>query len=288
MKLNKKILVLISMLSIIALGGCSFNKDNSNDADKKLAYASSSALTLVNTSFTTSGGKAARRAYNPENAIGNEYQDKISELIASFDTIFDASKKVEVKVGEVEGGEFAYKSDIAIGTNKEFKYSLNYNQEVVEGKTIQNGELVVSYVPLELDLTLNYSSSLTYDNAAKAAQVNFKLYFDLTNKESTSTYIEVNEVIDSKEITSNKFEYSVVINNQSVFNYSIEIPVAAGDSFVLKIGSATFEVTKSEKNGKTSITIASKFGDQVLFSITFQKNEDGNGKVTYSLVIGNN
>ncbi len=290
MKLNKKLLVLTSMLSIIALGGCSLDKDSSSDEDKKLAYASSSALTLVNTSFTTSRGKEARRAYNPANAIEigtGEYQDKISELVASFDAIFDANKKVEVEVSEVTGGKFAYTSNIAIGANKEFTYTLNYNQEVSEEKTVQNGELVVSYVPLELDLTLNYSSSISYDNVAGAAQINFKLYFDLTNKESTSTYIEVNEVIDSKEMTSNKFEYSIVVNDKSVFNYSIEIPVANGDSFILKMGSLTFEVTKSEKNGKTTITFASKLGDQTLFSFSFQKNEDEDGKITYTIVIDN-
>lgn len=285
MKLNK-LFTLSALLALIALGGCTPNNNtNDDDANKKLAYASSSALALVNTSSSSIPGvKTVRGAWSPDTT---GLEDTFSDLVAQFDTLFDAQRNVEVTIIENEGGEFAYTSNIAIGENKEFTYSLNYNQEVVEGSVTQDGELVVNYVPLSLNLTLNYESSVIYDNDNGTGHINFKLYFDLTNKENTSTYIEVNEVIDSNNLTANRFDYALVINDQTILDYSIEIPVAEEDNLVLKMGELTFEVSRDVNEGETTITISSKLGDVTLFTISFHKNVDEDGKVTYSIATAN-
>lgn len=284
MKLNKNLLLLSTLLSVAVLSGCNLNKNDQDDANTKLAYASSSALSLVNTSSSSiQRAKNTRRALS-FNASGLE--ETFSGLVAQFDTIFDANQKVEVEIIENESGEFKYTNNITIGENDEFTYTLNYNKEVSEEKVTDIGELVINYAPRDFVFTLNYESSIVYSEEYKGGIINFKLYIDIFNKENTTSYVEVNEVISTNDLTKNRFDYKLVVNDISLINYSIEIPVADDNTFVLKMGELTFEVKKSEYDGETSIIISLSFGDTNLFSIVFHKVEE-DGKVKYYIATAN-
>lgn len=284
MKLNKNLLLLSTLLSVAVLSGCNLNKNDQDDANTKLAYASSSALSLVNTSSSS-----IQRAKNTRRALSFDatgLEETFSGLVAQFDTIFDANQKVEVEIIENESGEFKYTNNITIGENDEFTYTLNYNKEVSEEKVTDIGKLVINYAPRDFVFTLNYESSITYSDEYKGGIINFKLYIDIFNKENTTSYVEVNEVISTNDLTKNRFDYKLVVNDISLINYSIEIPVADDNTFVLKMGELTFEVKKSEYDGETSIIISLSFGDTNLFSIVFHKVEE-DGKVKYYIATAN-
>ncbi len=284
MKLNKKLLALISMLSVVAMSGCTPKTQTSVDDNTKLAYASSSALSLVNTSSSSiSGGKEARRAWSDldlsfdTDAITSTFED----LVEQFDLLFDAQEHVEVTVIENEGGEFAYTSNISIGENDEFTYSLNYNTEVKEHSVTSIGEVVINYVPLEMNFTLDYESSIVYEDGVSV--INFKLYMNLLKEEDHTSYIEVKEVLDTKELTGNKFDYKLVINNATILEYSIEIPVADDNTLVVNLGALSFTVNREVDGNNIKIVITMGYGDVTLFNITFEKKEDSEGKITYSI-----
>lgn len=272
--------ILLTFASLL-LCGCSSTPKDEIDVSKKTAYASSSALSLVSKGTST---KQRKMLSLDDISNVNPFED----LISQFDTLFDAEESTDIVIKENKDGEYQYTSEITIGKESNFKYSLNYNQTKEEGTITETGVLVINYSPLEFNFSLNFENVITYDNENKNGSVDFKLYIDLINKESTKTYVEVKEIIDLEKVNSNTFNYSLVINEKEYMNYKIEIPESDGQTLNIYMNNFKYSAERKITDNSTSIIISSYVSDTKLFSFEYIKTTDGEGNISYNIVLTTN
>lgn len=289
----KKLFKTLSLLSVLTLGvsGCnSTQKEDRNEPDvnEKMAYASSSALNLVGNASPLSLKKMQNDSSSeggftlPDFGIGDATSELFKDYIEQFDVLLEAKTSVNVEVKENTEGEYKYSSVITIGEGEDFTYTLNYNTTEGDNIITSAGVLVVSYLPLDYDYSLNFLATNTFLEDENYGTINFKLFINMFNKEDTSTYVEVNETVNNA--TQNDFQYKVVFNNTTIMNYSISIPVAEEGKITITLNGLVYSIEKttSEEN-VTTIVITMLVSDKGGMSFTYEKtiNEDGSFTYTY-------
>ena len=289
----KKLFKTLSLLSVLALGvsGCNNTQNPEKpepDVNEKMAYASSSALNLVSGSSPLSLKKmqndsSSEGGFNlPDFGFGEATSELFNDYIEQFDVLLEAKTSVNVEVKENEEGEYKYSSVITIGEGEDFTYTLNYNTTESDNIITSAGVLVVSYLPLDYDYSLNFLATNTFLEDENYGTINFKLFINMFNKEDTSTYVEVNETVNNA--IQNDFQYKLVIKNTTLMNYSISIPVAEEGKITVTLNGLVYSIEKvaSEEN-VTTIIITMLVSDKGGMSITYEKtiNEDGSFTYTY-------
>lgn len=289
----KKLFKTLGLLSVLALGvsGCNLNNKEEKaepNVNEKMAYASSSALNLVGNASPFSLKKmqndsSSEGGFNlPDFGFGEATSELFNDYIEQFDVLIEAKTKVNVEVKENSEGEYKYSSVITIGEGEDFTYTLNYNTTESDNVITQAGVLVVSYLPLDYDYSLNFLATNTFLEDENYGTINFKLFINMFNKEDTSTYVEVNETVNNA--TQNDFQYKLVIKNTTLMNYSISIPVAEEGKITVTLNGLVYSIEKvtSEEN-VTTIIITMLVSDKGGMSITYEKtvNEDGTFTYTY-------
>lgn len=289
----KKLFKTLSLLSVLTLGasGCNLNNKEEKaepDVNEKMAYASSSALNLVSGSSPLSLKKmqndsSSEGGFNlPDFGFGEATSELFNDYIEQFDVLIEAKTKVNVEVKENSEGEYKYSSVITIGEGEDFTYTLNYNTTESDNIITSAGVLVVSYLPLDYDYSLNFLATNTFLEDENYGTINFKLFINMFNKEDTSTYVEVNETVNNA--TQNDFQYKLVIKNTTLMNYSVSIPVAEEGKITVTLNGLVYSIEKttSEEN-VTTIIITMLVSDKGGMSITYEKtiNEDGSFTYTY-------
>ena len=289
----KKLFKTLSLLSVLTLGVSGCNNTTSEEksepnVNEKMAYASSSALNLVGNASPFSLKKmqndsSSEGGFNlPDFGFGEATSELFNDYIEQFDVLIEAKTKVNVEVKENSEGEYKYSSVITIGEGEDFTYTLNYNTTESDNIITSAGVLVVSYLPLDYDYSLNFLATNTFLEDENYGTINFKLFINMFNKEDTSTYVEVNETVNNA--TQNDFQYKLVIKNTTLMNYSISIPVAEEGKITVSLNGLVYSIEKttSEEN-VTTIIITMLVSDKGGMSITYEKtiNEDGSFTYTY-------
>ena len=289
----KKLFKTLSLLSVLTLGVSGCNNTTSEEkaepnVNEKMAYASSSALNLVGNASPFSLKKmqndsSSEGGFNlPDFGFGEATSELFNDYIEQFDVLIEAKTKVNVEVKENSEGEYKYSSVITIGEGEDFTYTLNYNTTESDNVITSAGVLVVSYLPLDYDYSLNFLATNTFLEDENYGTINFKLFINMFNKEDTSTYVEVNETVNNA--TQNDFQYKLVIKNTTLMNYSISIPVAEEGKITVTLNGLVYSIEKttSEEN-VTTIIITMLVSDKGGMSITYEKtiNEDGSFTYTY-------
>lgn len=272
--MKKKMLLPIVLMGVAGglLVGCS-NETNTQSVENKTAYASASALSLVNKATSNTGVKKAKVETNV-----------FDDIVSQFDVLLSAKESTNVKVISNSGGEYAFTNEITIGEDSKFTYLLNYNQTTEEGLVKEEGELVINYSPLQFNFSLNFENIITYDKNNKNGSIDFKLYIDVLNKESTTSYVRVSEIVDLVNPSFNSFDYSLVVNERELMSYRIEIPEVDGQALNLYIGSMKYSIRREVSESGSSIVIASYVNEIEVFSIVYNK-EINDGNVSYNLQI---
>lgn len=272
--MKKKMLLPIVLMGVAGglLVGCS-NETNTQSVENKTAYASASALSLVNKATSNTGVKKAKVETNV-----------FDDIVSQFDVLLSAKESTNVKVVSNSGGEYAFTNEITIGEDSKFTYLLNYNQTTEEGLVKEEGELVINYSPLQFNFSLNFENIITYDKNNKNGSIDFKLYIDVLNKESTTSYVRVSEIVDLVNPSFNSFDYSLVVNERELMSYRIEIPEVDGQALNLYIGSMKYSIRREVSESGSSIVIASYVNEIEVFSIVYNK-EINDGNVSYNLQI---
>jgi hypothetical protein len=218
----------------------------------------------------------------PDFGFGEATSELFNDYIEQFDVLIEAKTKVNVEVKENSEGEYKYSSVITIGEGEDFTYTLNYNTTESDNIITSAGVLVVSYLPLDYDYSLNFLATNTFLEDENYGTINFKLFINMFNKEDTSTYVEVNETVNNA--TQNDFQYKLVIKNTTLMNYSVSIPVAEEGKITVSLNGLVYSIEKvtSEEN-VTTIIITMLVSDKGGISITYEKtiNEDGSFTYTY-------
>lgn len=289
----KKLFKTLSLLSVLALGvsGCNNTQNPEKpepDVNEKMAYASSSALNLVSGSSPLSLKKMQNDSSSeggftlPDFGFGEAAGELFNDYIEQFDVLLEAKTSVNVEVKENEEGEYKYSSVITIGEGEDFTYTLNYNTTESDNVITQEGVLVVSYLPLDYDYSLNFLATNTFLEDENYGTINFKLFINMFDKNDTTTYVEVNETVNNA--TQNDFQYKVVIKDTTIMNYSISIPVAEKGKITVTLNGLVYSIEKttSEEN-VTTIVITMLVSDKGGMSFTYEKtvNEDGTFTYTY-------
>ena len=289
----KKLFKTLSLLSVLALGvsGCNNTQNLEKpepDVNEKMAYASSSALNLVGGSSPLSLKKMQNDSSSeggftlPDFGFGEAAGELFNDYIEQFDVLLEAKTSVNVEVKENEEGEYKYSSVITIGEGEDFTYTLNYNTTESDNIITSAGVLVVSYLPLDYDYSLNFLATNTFLEDENYGTINFKLFINMFDKNDTTTYVEVNETVNNA--TQNDFQYKVVIKDTTIMNYSISIPVAEEGKITVTLNGLVYSIEKttSEEN-VTTIVITMLVSDKGGMSITYEKtvNEDGTFTYTY-------
>lgn len=289
----KKLFKTLSLLSVLALGvsGCNNTQNPEKpepDVNEKMAYASSSALNLVGGSSPLSLKKMQNDSSSeggftlPDFGFGEAAGELFNDYIEQFDVLLEAKTSVNVEVKENEEGEYKYSSVITIGEGEDFTYTLNYNTTESDNIITSAGVLVVSYLPLDYDYSLNFLATNTFLEDENYGTINFKLFINMFDKNDTTTYVEVNETVNNA--TQNDFQYKVVIKDTTIMNYSISIPVAEEGKITVTLNGLVYSIEKttSEEN-VTTIVITMLVSDKGGMSITYEKtvNEDGTFTYTY-------
>ena len=289
----KKLFKTLSLLSVLALGvsGCNNTQNPEKpepDVNEKMAYASSSALNLVSGSSPLSLKKMQNDSSSeggftlPDFGFGEAAGELFNDYIEQFDVLLEAKTSVNVEVKENEEGEYKYSSVITIGEGEDFTYTLNYNTTESDNVITQEGVLVVSYLPLDYDYSLNFLATNTFLEDENYGTINFKLFINMFDKNDTTTYVEVNETVNNA--TQNDFQYKVVIKDTTIMNYSISIPVAEEGKITVTLNGLVYSIEKttSEEN-VTTIVITMLVSDKGGMSFTYEKtvNEDGTFTYTY-------
>ena len=289
----KKLFKTLSLLSVLALGvsGCNNTQNLEKpepDVNEKMAYASSSALNLVGGSSPLSLKKMQNDSSSeggftlPDFGFGEAAGELFNDYIEQFDVLLEAKTSVNVEVKENTEGEYKYSSVITIGEGEDFTYTLNYNTTESDNVITQEGVLVVSYLPLDYDYSLNFLATNTFLEDENYGTINFKLFINMFDKNDTTTYVEVNETVNNA--TQNDFQYKVVFANTTIMNYSISIPVAEEGKITVTLNGLVYSIEKttSEEN-VTTIVITMLVSDKGGMSITYEKtvNEDGTFTYTY-------
>ena len=289
----KKLFKTLSLLSVLALGvsGCNNTQNPEKpepDVNEKMAYASSSALNLVSGSSPLSLKKMQNDSSSeggftlPDFGFGEAAGELFNDYIEQFDVLLEAKTSVNVEVKENEEGEYKYSSVITIGEGEDFTYTLNYNTTESDNVITQEGVLVVSYLPLDYDYSLNFLATNTFLEDENYGTINFKLFINMFDKNDTTTYVEVNETVNNA--TQNDFQYKVVFANTTIMNYSISIPVAEEGKITVTLNGLVYSIEKttSEEN-VTTIVITMLVSDKGGMSFTYEKtvNEDGTFTYTY-------
>ena len=289
----KKLFKTLSLLSVLALGvsGCNLNNKEEKaepNVNEKMAYASSSALNLVGNASPLSLKKmqndsSSEGGFNlPDFGFGEATSELFNDYIEQFDVLLEAKTSVNVEVKENSEGEYKYSSVITIGEGEDFTYTLNYNTTESDNVITQAGVLVVSYLPLDYDYSLNFLATNTFLEDENYGTINFKLFINMFNKEDTSTYVEVNETVNNA--TQNDFQYKLVIKNTTLMNYSISIPVAEEGKITVSLNGLVYSIEKTtNEENVTTIIITMLVSDKGGISITYEKtiNEDGSFTYTY-------
>ena len=289
----KKLFKTLSLLSVLALGvsGCNNTQNPEKpepDVNEKMAYASSSALNLVSGSSPLSLKKMQNDSSSeggftlPDFGFGEATSELFNDYIEQFDVLLEAKTSVNVEVKENTEGEYKYSSVITIGEGEDFTYTLNYNTTESDNIITSAGVLVVSYLPLDYDYSLNFLATNTFLEDENYGTINFKLFINMFDKNDTTTYVEVNETVNNA--TQNDFQYKVVIKDTTIMNYSISIPVAEEGKITVTLNGLVYSIEKttSEEN-VTTIVITMLVSDKGGMSITYEKtvNEDGTFTYTY-------
>lgn len=289
----KKLFKTLSLLSVLTLGasGCNLNNKEEKaepDVNEKMAYASSSALNLVSGSSPLSLKKmqndsSSEGGFNlPDFGFIEATSELFNDYIEQFDVLLEAKTSVNVEVKENSEGEYKYSSVITIGEGEDFTYTLNYNTTESDNIITSAGVLVVSYLPLDYDYSLNFLATNTFLEDENYGTINFKLFINMFNKEDTSTYVEVNETVNNA--TQNDFQYKLVIKNTTLMNYSISIPVAEEGKITVTLNGLVYSIEKTtNEENVTTIIITMLVSDKGGMSITYEKtiNEDGSFTYTY-------
>jgi hypothetical protein len=288
----KKLFKTLGLLSVLTLGvnGCnSFDQEKAEpNVNEKMAYASSSALNLVSGSSPLSLKKmqndsSSEGGFNlPDFGFKDAAGEMFKDYIEQFDVLLEAKTRVNVEVKENSEGEYKYSSIITIGEGEDFTYTLNYNTKESDNVITQEGVLVVSYLPLDYDYSLNFLATNTFLDDENYGTINFKLFINVFNKEDKSTYVEVNETINNS--TQNDFQYKMVIANTTIMNYSISIPVAEEGKITVSLNGLVYSIEKSvSEDNVTTIVITMLVSDKGGMSFTYEKivNEDGTFTYTY-------
>lgn len=288
----KKLFKTLSLLSVLALGvsGCNNVAPEDKpepDVNEKMAYASSSALNLVSGSSPLSLKKMQNDSSSeggftlPDFGFGEAAGELFNDYIEQFDVLLEAKTSVNVEVKENEEGEYKYSSVITIGEGEDFTYTLNYNTTESDNVITQEGVLVVSYLPLDYDYSLNFLATNTFLEDENYGTINFKLFINMFDKDDTTTYVEVNETVNNA--TQNDFQYKVVFANTTIMNYSISIPVAEEEKITVTLNGLVYSIEKntSEEN-VTTIVITMLVSDKGGMSITYEKTVNEDGTFTYT------
>lgn len=289
----KKLFKTLSLLSVLALGvsGCNLNNKEEKaepNVNEKMAYASSSALNLVGNASPFSLKKmqndsSSEGGFNlPDFGFGEAASELFNDYIEQFDVLLEAKTKVNVEVKKNSEGEYKYSSVITIGEGEDFTYTLNYNTTESDNIITSAGVLVVSYLPLDYDYSLNFLATNTFLEDENYGTINFKLFINMFNKEDTSTYVEVNETVNNA--TQNDFQYKLVIKNTTLMNYSVSIPVAEEGKITVSLNGLVYSIEKTtNEENVTTIVITMLVSDKGGMSITYEKtiNEDGSFTYTY-------
>jgi hypothetical protein len=289
----KKLFKTLSLLSVLTLGasGCNLNNKEEKaepNVNEKMAYASSSALNLVSGSSPLSLKKmqndsSSEGGFNlPDFGFKDAAGEMFKDYIEQFDVLLEAKTRVNVEVKENSEGEYKYSSIITIGEGEDFTYILNYNTKESDNVITQEGVLVVSYLPLDYDYSLNFLATNTFLDDENYGTINFKLFINVFNKEDKTTYVEVNETINNS--TQNDFQYKMVIANTTIMNYSISIPVAEEGKITVSLNGLVYSIEKSvSEDNVTTIVITMLVSDKGGMSFTYEKivNEDGTFTYTY-------
>ena len=289
----KKLFKTLSLLSVLTLGvsGCNLNNKEEKaepDVNEKMAYASSSALNLVGNASPFSLKKmqndsSSEGGFNlPDFGFKEAASELFNDYIEQFDVLIEAKTKVNVEVKENSEGEYKYSSVITIGEGEDFTYTLNYNTTESDNIITSAGVLVVSYLPLDYDYSLNFLATNTFLEDENYGTINFKLFINMFNKEDTSTYVEVNETVNNA--TQNDFQYKLVIKNTTLMNYSISLPVAEEGKITVTLNGLVYSIEKTtNEENVTTIIITMLVSDKGGMSITYEKtiNEDGSFTYTY-------
>lgn len=288
----KKLFKTLSLLSVLALGvsGCNNVTPEDKpepDVNEKMAYASSSALNLVSGSSPLSLKKMQNDSSSeggftlPDFGFGEAAGELFNDYIEQFDVLLEAKTSVNVEVKENEEGEYKYSSVITIGEGEDFTYTLNYNTTESDNVITQEGVLVVSYLPLDYDYSLNFLATNTFLEDENYGTINFKLFINMFDKNDTTTYVEVNETVNNA--TQNDFQYKVVFANTTIMNYSISIPVAEEGKITVTLNGLVYSIEKntSEEN-VTTIVITMLVSDKGGMSITYEKTVNEDGTFTYT------
>lgn len=288
----KKLFKTLSLLSVLALGvsGCNNTQNPEKpepDVNEKMAYASSSALNLVSGSSPLSLKKMQNDSSSeggftlPDFGFGEAAGELFNDYIEQFDVLLEAKTSVNVEVKENEEGEYKYSSVITIGEGEDFTYTLNYNTTESDNVITQEGVLVVSYLPLDYDYSLNFLATNTFLEDENYGTINFKLFINMFDKDDTTTYVEVNETVNNA--TQNDFQYKVVFANTTIMNYSISIPVAEEGKITVTLNGLVYSIEKttSEEN-VTTIVITMLVSDKGGMSITYEKTINEDGTFTYT------
>lgn len=289
----KKLFKTLSLLSVLALGvsGCNLNNKEEKaepNVNEKMAYASSSALNLVGNASPFSLKKmqndsSSEGGFNlPDFGFGEAASELFNDYIEQFDVLIEAKTKVNVEVKKNSEGEYKYSSVITIGEGEDFTYTLNYNTTESDNIITSAGVLVVSYLPLDYDYSLNFLATNTFLEDENYGTINFKLFINMFNKEDTSTYVEVNETVNNA--TQNDFQYKLVIKNTTLMNYSVSIPVAEEGKITVSLNGLVYSIEKTtNEENVTTIVITMLVSDKGGMSITYEKtiNEDGSFTYTY-------
>ena len=288
----KKLFKILSLLSVLALGvsGCNNTQNPEKpepDVNEKMAYASSSALNLVSGSSPLSLKKMQNDSSSeggftlPDFGFGEAAGELFNDYIEQFDVLLEAKTSVNVEVKENTEGEYKYSSVITIGEGEDFTYTLNYNTTESDNVITQEGVLVVSYLPLDYDYSLNFLATNTFLEDENYGTINFKLFINMFDKDDTTTYVEVNETVNNA--TQNDFQYKVVFANTTIMNYSISIPVAEEGKITVTLNGLVYSIEKttSEEN-VTTIVITMLVSDKGGMSITYEKTVNEDGTFTYT------
>lgn len=288
----KKLFKTLSLLSVLALGvsGCNNTQNPEKpepDVNEKMAYASSSALNLVSGSSPLSLKKMQNDSSSeggftlPDFGFGEAAGELFNDYIEQFDVLLEAKTSVNVEVKENEEGEYKYSSVITIGEGEDFTYTLNYNTTESDNVITQEGVLVVSYLPLDYDYSLNFLATNIFLEDENYGTINFKLFINMFDKNDTTTYVEVNETVNNA--TQNDFQYKVVFANTTIMNYSISIPVAEEGKITVTLNGLVYSIEKttSEEN-VTTIVITMLVSDKGGMSITYEKTINEDGTFTYT------
>lgn len=288
----KKLFKTLSLLSVLALGvsGCNNTQNPEKpepDVNEKMAYASSSALNLVSGSSPLSLKKMQNDSSSeggftlPDFGFGEAAGELFNDYIEQFDVLLEAKTSVNVEVKENTEGEYKYSSVITIGEGEDFTYTLNYNTTESDNVITQEGVLVVSYLPLDYDYSLNFLATNTFLEDENYGTINFKLFINMFDKNDTTTYVEVNETVNNA--TQNDFQYKVVIKDTTIMNYSISIPVAEEGKITVTLNGLVYSIEKTTSEEKvTTIVITMLVSDKGGMSITYEKTINEDGTFTYT------